>query len=349
MNKYATITLFLIILSAVIYFGIYEAYTQHYNDGEISFNYPLNWYLEPGSNPSQVALFQPGSDSNVTVNKQVIPPGYKSLEDYILNTSDAYKSGFRLLSHKVKIINMNTAYENTYYINSEGKIYLRKEVWIPKNGNLYSIIYTFQEKSLNPLPEINFDTEIMDINQNSDDSNISSNQININYFDFKSTLEQININQGFETIVGNFDVKSVLIPAKTPFWGDISIPALNVDWGIRSDSVNGYNSTYHYNESFYPAQNGTMGLLGHHTLYSAPFAHIDQLKPGDEIIINDYLTQKKYIYKVVSNGDIKWDYKTNPIKFPEGNTNLYLVTCYPPGTTNAAWIVHCNLSSIEIL
>ncbi|MGZ7068969.1 MAG: class E sortase, partial [Methanobacterium sp.] len=129
----------------------------------------------------------------------------------------------------------------------------------------------------------------------------------------------------------------------------VSIPAINTSWGIRSDTVNGYNSTYHYNESFYPSQNGTMGLLGHHTLYSAPFAKIDRLKPGDQVIIADYLTQKKYIYRVVSNGDIKWDYQTNPIKFPNGSTDLTLVTCYPPGTTNAAWMVHCKLSFIELL
>jgi len=92
-----------------------------------------------------------------------------------------------------------------------------------------------------------------------------------------------------------------------------------------------------------------MGLLGHRTIFSAPFKNIDQLKPEDEVVINDYLTQRKYIYQVVSNGDIKWDYKTDPIKFPPEDNNLTLVTCYPPGTTQAAWMVHCKLIRIKPL
>lgn len=324
-------------------------YSQFYDDGEISFNYPSNWELETGTNPSQVVLFQPGTNSNISINKQAMPDGYKSPEDYILNNSKTYKSGFRLLSHEVKTIDTNTAYENTYYINnSKGVSYLQKEVWIEKNGTLYSIIYTLQD----PLPENSFNTEMIGIYPDGNiyhDGNGTDSSSNQNYIDPVSALEEMGIYHGFKTVVENFDIKSVQNPAKTVFWGDVSIPTLNVDWKIRSDGVNGYNLVYHYNESFYPSQNGTVGLLGHRTSYSAPFRNIDKLKPGDEVIINDYLTQRKYIYKVVTNGDINWDYKNNPITFPEGISDLYLVTCHPPGTIKAAWIVHCKLSSIEIL
>lgn len=345
MNRYQIIALFITILALAIYSGINEGYTKHYDDGEISFDYPQTWQMKPGSNPSEVALFEPAPNLKVTINKQVIPPGYQHPENYIINTTEAYDSGFRLLSHQVTHLNTDTTYKNTYYIYSNGKFYIQKEVWIPKNGNLYSIIYTYKASAINPLPA----GQLKDIIEIYPDENENSTNREVNHFDFKSELEQSKSSQGFEIITKNFRVNSVLKPAKTQFWADVSIPAIKVKWGVRTDTVNGYNSVYHYNESFYPAQEGTMGLLGHRTSYSAPFAKIDQLKPDDQVIINDYLTQKKYIYRVVSNGDIKWDYLTNPIKFPQGSTDLTLVTCHPPGTTEAAWIVHCKLSSIEPL
>jgi sortase A len=353
LKRYLIIILFIGILALAIYIGLNNGHTEHYDDGEISFNYPQSWHLKPGSNPSEIALFQPSPNVKVTVNKQVIPPGYKPPLNYIINTTEAYDSGFRLLSHQVTNLNNNTAYENTYYISNQGKIFLQKEIWIPKNGNLYSIIYTYQQSSLNPLNSSQLNqkqiNQNLGLNMEDDQKQISENLTEVNYFDFKSTLTQEDTNQGFQIILENFDVYSVLKPAKTQYWADVSIPAIKVDWGVRADTVNAYNAVYHYKESFYPAENGTMGLLGHHTIYSAPFARIDQLKSGETVIINDYLTQKKYIYQVTSNGDIKWDYLQNPIKFSQGITDLTLVTCYPPGTTDAAWMVHCKLIKIETL
>lgn len=325
MNKQIPLILFLIVICAVVYVGITEGFTQHYDDGEISFDYPLYWSIIPSANPSQVVLFKPLPTSTVTVNKQVIPPGYRSPDDYVLNSTAAYDSGFRLVSHDVKNLSADTAYENTYYF-AGNKTYLQKEVWIPKNGNLYTVIFT-QELS----------------------QDISFNPVHVDYLDPGSVVEGLFATHGLEIITRNFQVKSTVVPPKTPFWGNLSIPALDVDWGIRSDSVNRYSSVFHYAESFYPGENGTVGLLGHRTIYSAPFKHVDQLKVGDVVVINDYLTQKKYIYEVVSNGDIKGDYQTNPIKFPQGNDNLTLVTCHPPGTIESAWLVHCKLSSIEPL
>ena len=143
-------------------------------------------------------------------------------------------------------------------------------------------------------------------------------------------------------------LKPLTIPTltKPEFWGEINIPTQNVTWKIRKDTVNEMGSVHQYPESFYPGQNGTMGLLGHHTRYSAPFENINLLNPGDQVIISDYLSQKKYIYEVASNGDIKADYKTNPVQFPAGTFELTLVTCYPPGFQEAAYMTHCKLKTV---
>ncbi|MGC9516641.1 MAG: class E sortase [Methanomicrobiales archaeon] len=125
------------------------------------------------------------------------------------------------------------------------------------------------------------------------------------------------------------------------------IPKIDLECKIRSDTVNAYDSVYHYPESVLPGQDGECGLLGHRTTYSGPFRRLGSLSPGDVVIIIDPILEEKYTYKVVSNGkDIRWDYKENPIQFEQqGEARLLLVTCYPPGKKQAAYITHCKLAS----
>lgn len=125
------------------------------------------------------------------------------------------------------------------------------------------------------------------------------------------------------------------------------IPKIGVDSTIRSDTVNAYNTVYHYPESVNPGQSGECGFLSHRTKYSGLFGKLGSLKVGDEVIVKDYSSNKKYIYKVTSNGnDIRWDYEENPIQFDQsGEARLLLVTCYPPGKKQAAYITHCKLVS----
>lgn len=163
------------------------------------------------------------------------------------------------------------------------------------------------------------------------------------------TTSNLNLNEyspEISVLTKNFTITNKIIE-KTNIWGKVSIPSQGVNWDIRQDTVNALDSVYHYSDSFYTGQNGTVGLLGHHTHYSAPFRHIDLLNNDDQVIITDYLTQKKYVYQVTKNGDIKGDYKTNPIKFSAGTLQLTLVTCYPPGYMTAAYMTHCELVSIE--
>ncbi|MGF7118079.1 class E sortase [Methanobacterium oryzae] len=132
---------------------------------------------------------------------------------------------------------------------------------------------------------------------------------------------------------------------------ELIIPKLGIEGIIRSDTVNGYNTVYHYSESVNPGENGECGLLSHRTKYSGLFGKLGTLKVGDTVIINDYTNSKKYVYKVTSNGnDIRWDYKENPIQFEHGGeARLLLITCYPPGKKQAAYITHCKLVSTTSL
>ncbi len=156
----------------------------------------------------------------------------------------------------------------------------------------------------------------------------------------------INLNSPeIKSVTQNLTINNTTLP-NTVVIGTVSMPSLGLNWNISDDTVNHYGSVYHVATSFYPGQNGTIGLLGHHTRYSAPFNNTYQLKSGDQVIITDYLTQKKYIYNVTKNGDIKSDYKTNPVQFAAGNYGLTMITCYPPGFMEAAYQTHLNLVSV---
>jgi sortase A len=129
------------------------------------------------------------------------------------------------------------------------------------------------------------------------------------------------------------------------------IPKMGITGQIRSDTVDDYNAVYHYPESVNPGQSGECGLISHRTHYSGLFNKLGTLEVGDEVIIKDYSAGKKYTYKVTSNWkDIRWDYEEHPLTFDlSGDARLLLVTCYPPGKKEAAFITHCKLVSTTSL
>lgn len=161
-------------------------------------------------------------------------------------------------------------------------------------------------------------------------------------------------NTALKTQGNNSNSSNALNPkiTRSSYSGDVNqcilvIPKMGINGKIRSDTVNDYNAVYHYPESVNPGQSGECGLLSHRTSYSGLFGKLGTLQIGDDVIIKDPSVNKKYTYKVTSNGnDIRWDYETNPIAFAHsGDARLLLVTCYPPGKKEAAFITHCKLVS----
>lgn len=302
----------------------------NYSNGEISFQYPSNLKIINQNKDSHFVIFEDSkTKEKISVNKQVSPTNY-NLKNVVLSNPE--NINFKLKSLKNKEINGFSMKEISYEVANSlnDSDFIRSEKWVEKDGAIYSII------SIKPKNSEN----IIESNENI----ISKlfNSLNIQNTILKENNEDIIFNS--LNIQNTNNTKD-----QEQFWGEIAIPTLSVNWKIGSDTVNSYGSVYHYNDSYFFGQNGTSGLLGHHTSYSAPFDNINTLKKGDKIIIKDFLSQKKYIYEVNSNGDINYDYKKNPVKFPSGSSNLTMVTCWPKGTENAAWQVYCKLIAIENL
>ena len=91
--------------------------TDHFDNGEISFDYPENWQ-SVAVKESQVASFTDlKSGMNVTVNRQTMPNGYNTKDNFKLNFAEAEKIGFKLVSSKNITVSGMNAYENVYDVN----------------------------------------------------------------------------------------------------------------------------------------------------------------------------------------------------------------------------------------
>ncbi|AXV38027.1 MAG: hypothetical protein CIT01_07355 [Methanobacterium sp. BRmetb2] len=302
---------------------------NEFNNGELNFNYPEKMEIIGKGTVNTVATFyDPELELNISINKQALPSNY-TFRDHLIRLERNYTENFSLISNNTVEISGKEGYEVIYKIK-EGSLHSKlTEFWVVDNGFLYSISVNY------PL-------------------NSTENSSNIKFLDIGEYLKDQKRNKYVETITNSFNIQN---PERLDNnsqnrlnWAQVRIPSQNYKWSIRSDTVNALGAVYHYPESVYPGNNGTCGLLGHRSLFSAPFSKINMLVPGDLVIIDDFLTLNSYTYQVVSNGHIKWDYEYNPIKFTQtGSSRLFLVTCYPPGRTDAAWIVECKLISVKPL
>ncbi len=107
------------------------------------------------------------------------------------------------------------------------------------------------------------------------------------------------------------------------------IPAIGVNkyvvQGVSDDDLR--EGPGHYPETVMPGEDGNAGIAGHRTTYGAPFYRLNELKPGDEILLTD-LQNRTFIYRVsrpplvVSPTDVA---VLDPTPFAQ----LTLTTCDP--------------------
>lgn len=80
--------------------------------------------------------------------------------------------------------------------------------------------------------------------------------------------------------------------------GRVTIPAIGLKTvmfeGAGEDSLR--KGAAHYEDTKMPGQPGTVGIAGHRTTFGAPFRHINNLKPGNRIIVR--MPYAKYTYLV---------------------------------------------------
>ena len=95
------------------------------------------------------------------------------------------------------------------------------------------------------------------------------------------------------------DALALLFPAAGDALAGIEIPAIGLDkvvvGGVGVADLR--KGPGHYPQTPLPGNAGNTGIAGHRTTYGKPFNRIDELEPGDEIIVTS--VQGEFVYRVL--------------------------------------------------
>ena len=123
--------------------------------------------------------------------------------------------------------------------------------------------------------------------------------------------------------------------------GTIEMPSL----GVSKSLFEGVSLTVldhgpgHWPGTAMPGHLGNVVIGGHRTSYDRPFRHIDQLAPGDEVILTT--AEGRFVYKVTSTEVV-----TPDAMWIIDQTAAYTATlfaCHPVGSTKERIVVHLEL------
>ena len=125
----------------------------------------------------------------------------------------------------------------------------------------------------------------------------------------------------------------------------IQIPAIGLDKivveGVALPDLK--KGPGHYPETPLPGQEGNAAIAGHRTTYGAPFNRIDELKPGDEIIVTT--VQGEFTYEVAETLIVSPDHVE--VLEDKGDDRLTLSACHPKYSARQRIIVVSKLAPEE--
>lgn len=139
-------------------------------------------------------------------------------------------------------------------------------------------------------------------------------------------------------------------PAEGEPVGIIQIPRIGLERVIvqgvsKADLKKGPG---HYPGTPLPGQAGNVGIAGHRTTYGAPFNRIDELRPGDQIVVST--PQGRFVYAVTPapGSQTAW-YTVKPtdgsVLNPTGDNRLTLTACHPKYSARQRIIVNAVLQA----
>ena len=151
----------------------------------------------------------------------------------------------------------------------------------------------------------------------------------------------------FETIVSTAPTEST--PPTLPSYGDvvsrIEIPRIGVDKFVVAgvDAKSLQKGPGLFPGSPLAGQLGNVAITGHRTTYGAPFSRIDELRAGDEIVVQTADGEFTYIV----NGDpfVVEPTRTDVARTQDpGSAMLTLISCHPRWTSEKRIVVTADLA-----
>ncbi len=96
--------------------------------------------------------------------------------------------------------------------------------------------------------------------------------------------------------------------------------------------------------SAFPGQGGTVGIAGHRTTYLAPFRHIDEIQPGDEVTLE--MPYGRFTYEVQRHEIV--DPGANEIVKNVGYERLVLTACHPLYSAAQRYAQFAKLTDVRL-
>jgi sortase A len=98
----------------------------------------------------------------------------------------------------------------------------------------------------------------------------------------------------------------------------------------------------HYPDTPLPGELGNVAIAGHRTTYGRPFNRMDELKPGDKVILTTPIG--KHTYEVMATPWVVSPDDWTPIKdYKRGGSFLTLTSCHPEGSAAYRIVVRAQL------
>lgn len=124
----------------------------------------------------------------------------------------------------------------------------------------------------------------------------------------------------------------------------VEVPRLGIDVvvveGTTPEALR--NGAGHYEDTAYPGERGNASIAGHRTTYGAPFSRIDELVPGDRIILTTPIEQHEY--RVITEPWVVEPTDWSPIRdYPAKTSLLTLTSCAPEGSDARRIVVRALL------
>jgi sortase A len=116
-------------------------------------------------------------------------------------------------------------------------------------------------------------------------------------------------------------------PLKGDAIGRIMVPTAGVDDYVveGTDTESLRKGPGHYPDTPLPGGTGTTAIAGHRTTYGAPFRHLDDVEPGNRIIVD--MPDHRYVYRVTKVEIV--DDEDLSVLNAVGYKQLILSACHP--------------------
>ena len=152
---------------------------------------------------------------------------------------------------------------------------------------------------------------------------------------------------------------AVRFPADSPALAVIEVPTIGLTKIVMRDvSVDALREgPGHYRGTARPGFEGNAAIAGHRTTYGAPFGRVDELQPGDEIVVSS--RNGRFTYVVMDPSEAFAGYETDIKEYGDGHVivgadatwvvrdfgdnRLTLTSCHPENSSRNRIVVTAQL------